>query len=317
MAKWMDLFYEKEQRIDWIRNRVQPFMEVFVEGEWVSYPLGIFVLSSPSKAEEGSAVTREVEAYDELVILNEDKFDQRYTVKKGTRYDSAVIQILKDSNIKKYNIEDSSKRLTSDMEWSIGTEKIRAANDLLAAINFTPLWVDEFGYFTSSRYSSPQDRSPDHQYYDNDVSITFNGMTEEVDYLIPNKWVVVYSSPDNASPGDEAPVLSAVYENRDISDPNSTVNTYTKVDYREVDDIADQEELNLYVRRIAEEASQVFQKVKYDTALMPGHSYQDVIDMRNVSLELKGKYSETSWEMDLSAGGKMSHEARKVVNLNG
>lgn len=316
---WNQLYYLREQKIDWIRDRIQPFLEVKVQDDWLSYPLGVFLLSSPSRGEEGYGVTREVEAYDELVILDQDKFDQRYTIKAGTRYDSAVIRILHDANIRKFNIEDSEKTLSSDMEWSIGTEKIRAVNDLLAAINFTPLWVDEYGYFTSSRYASPQDRSPNHEYLDDEASITFHGMNEEVDYLIPNKWVVVYSNPDNVGGEgeEEAPVLSAIYENKDASDPNSILNNYTKVDYRELDDIADQEELNEYAKRLAAEASQVFRKVKFQTALMPGHSYQDVIRLRNNLLELEGKYSETSWKMSLEAGGKMEHEARKVVILDG
>ncbi|MGP4063099.1 hypothetical protein [Halobacillus sp. H74] len=315
MANWIDLYFQKEQNINWISDRIQPFMEIKINEDWLSYPLGIFLLSSPSKVEQGYGVDREVEAFDELIILNEDKFDQRYTVKAGERYDQAVIEILKSANITKYNIEDTTKTLSSDMEWSIGTEKIRAVNDLLASVNFTPIWVDEHGYFTSSKYANPEDRSPIYDYMDNEVSITFNGMTEKVDYLIPNKWVVVYSNPDNVDESSEEPVLYAVYENRKVDDPNSIVNTYTKVDYREVDDIADQEALDEYVQRIAANASQVYGKVKFETALMPGHSYHDVLFIRNNTLEIEGKYSETAWEMTLEPGGTMSHEVRKVVDL--
>lgn len=316
MENWIDLYYEKEQSIDWIRDRIQPFMEVKVGNEWLSYPLGVFLLSSPLRTEEGFGVTREVEAFDELTILTDDKFDERYTVEAGTRYHIAVIRILIEAGIRKYNIQDSPKSIPSDMEWSIGTEKIRAINDILAAINYTPLWVDEYGYFTSSRYSSPQDRSPDHVYMDDETSVTFNGMNEEIDYMTPNKWVAVYSNPDTTNDEESASVLSAVYTNEDLDDPNSIWNTYTKVDFREVTDIADQEELNEYVRRLAIEASQIYRKVKFKTALMPGHSYQDVLFLRNKNLGLEGKYSETSWEMELKAGGSMDHEVRKVVVLN-
>ena len=285
------------------------------EGEWLEYPLGIFLLSSPEKVEQGKEVYRDVEAYDKSIILEEDKFTDRYMIKAGTRYDLAVIKILKDAGIKKYNIEESDKVLPNDIEYEPGTTRIEAVNDLLEAINFTALWVDEWGYFTASRYIPPSERAPDYEYLDDELSVIENGLSEELDlYSVPNKWLVTY---ENVDGGEEDKIfLQSVYENNSWTSPSSIVNRgRVIVDYRTIDEIADQEALDSYTRRIAEEASQIYGKMKATTAIMPFHSYMDIIRIRNTTLEIDENYTETAWKISLVAGGKMEHEGRRVVNI--
>ena len=89
----------------------------------------------------------------------------------------------------------------------------------------------------------------------------------------------------------------------------------TIVDYREIDNIADQEALDAYVQRIAFNASQVYGYVNFETALMPMHSYSDVLTLEYSKLNLSGKYSETNWTLPLEAGAMMMHEVRRIVNL--
>lgn len=110
--------------------------------------------------------------------------------------------------------------------------------------------------------------------------------------------------------------LVSRFTNDNAGGPTSTINRRrTIVDYREVDDIANQGVLDEYTRRIAYEASNVFGKVVFETAIMPHHSYMDAIFCEHTGLGIKNKYIETSWEMDLKAGGKMKHSARRVIQL--
>lgn len=319
--------------IDFLSNRIQPFVLLkmpdkwvqtstgsrqLIEGQWIEYPLGVFVLSSPTKKEQGDYIYRDVEAYDKLVILEEDKFTARHIVRKGTKYTDAIIAILQGAGITKYNITANDSTLKEDVEYEPGISKSSPIADFLNAINYTPLWVDDYGYFTSSPYISPQDKNPDYWYEPDEFSVVADGMEEELDlYSIPNSWVAYYSNADSVGPTNPNPVvITSVYTNASADSPTSTVNRgRTIVDYRKVDDIADKASLDAYVNRIAFEASQIFGKVKFETAIMPFHGFQDVLYLKNDTLGIDGKYAETSWNIKLQAGALMSHECRKVVNV--
>jgi hypothetical protein len=279
------------------------------EEKWIEFPLGIFLLSSPTRKDENNSVYRDVEAYDGLLILRDDKFDTRYTVRAGTNYRQAVIDILASAGITKHNIEQTDKVLPVDMEFAPGTEKLEAINALLQAINYTPLYVDVYGYFTSMTYRSPSIRAAEYTYKDDELSIIYAGMEEELDlFNVPNKWVVVCSNAEQS--------LMSSYTNSNPNSPTSTVNRgRTIVDYREVTDIADQQSLDAYVQRIAFEASQVYGKLTFETALNPLHDYMDVLEIDYSPLGIKGKYVETGWTMPLKAGARMKHEVRKVVSI--
>ena len=320
MATWEELteysYVDMIDKIEWLTDRIQPFiMFKMPDGGWIEYPMGIFLISAPEKVEEGEQIYRNVEAYDGTIILEQDRFTERYSIKAGTKYVSAVIDILKTAGIKKYNIEDSDKTLANDLEFEPGTAKIIAINELLEAINFTPLWVDEWGYFTSRGYIAPSRKGNDYQYLDDEISVIEQGMTEELDlFSVPNKWLVTYENVDGED--NEKIFLQSVYENNSEESPTSTVNLgRVIVDYRQINEIADQEALDEYTQRIAFEASQIYEKIKFTTAIMPFHSYMDIIYIRNKALGLDGQYSETSWRIPLEVGGRMEHEGRKVVDI--
>lgn len=295
--------------IDWLSNCIQPFFMLKLGMDWLEWPLGVFILSSPKK-QGNIIVTREVEAYDLSQILIDDKFADRYTINADTNYIAAIKALLQGAGITKINIQATDKVLSTAREFEIGTTKLSAINKLLSEINYTQLIVDEYGYFVSSQYRSPSERVAEYTYKDDNMSILAHGMTEELDlFNVPNKWVVVLSNP-------ELEPLSSVYEN---NNPNSITSTVSRgrtiVDFREVDNIADQESLDAYVQRIANNASQVYGYINFETAIMPHHSYSDVMNLEYSKLGIVGKYSETNWTLPLQAGAMMQHQVRKVVNI--
>ncbi|WP_342025719.1 hypothetical protein AADC60_24470 [Cytobacillus pseudoceanisediminis] len=296
--------------IDFLNDRIQPFVEVKMKNDFISFPLGIFLLSSPTRKDQTNGVFRDVEAYGGLIILRDDKLEQRLIVPAGSRYYEEIIKILQSAGITKYNIENTNAVLQRDIEFEPGREKLFAINELLRQINYTPIYDDENGIFTSSYYRSPAVRAADYTYKDDELSVTFQGMEEELDlFNVPNKWVVVCSN------AEQEPLVSS-YTNDNPDSPISTVNRgRTIVDFREVSDIADQASLDAYVQRIAFEASQVYGKITFETALMPMHDFSDVLEVVYSPLNITGKYAETAWSMPLSVGAKMKHEVRKVVQI--
>lgn len=279
--------------------------------EWISFPLGIFLLGTPTKEERNGVIYREVEAYDGLLVLQENKIMERVTAPVGELYTDFIYSVLQAAGVRKWNIEPSPKTISTALEWAIGTDYLRIINDLLAAINYTPLWTDENGYYISSLYRSPQEAPIDFDYIADELSVIYNGMTEELDlFNVPNRWIVVLNDPEREP-------LVSTFQNENPDSPTSYQSRGRWiVDYREVTDIADQEALDAYTERIAFAASQVYGKVQFETASMPFHAYSDVIYLENQALGLSGKFSETDWTLKLDVGAKMSHQVRRIVNID-
>lgn len=330
---------ENEDGIDYLNDRIKPYMRLWmppgriiareyaffshihsvelnrIEGNensgWIEFPLGVFLLSSPTRKDEVGSIARDIDAYDLSLILRDDKFVDRYTIVEGTNYYDALINILTGAGIKHYNIEQTDKKLPRTIEFEPGTEKIEAVNELLSQLNYTPIYVDEEGYFVSRLYISPTERSVDYAYIDDEQSITFIGAEEELDtFNVPNIFTVVRTNEE------EGPLVST-FTNNNSDSPLSTVNRGRNiVDYREINNIADQQALDSYVGRIAFEASQVYGRVRFKSALMPVHGYADVLQMRYQDLNIDGKYLELNWSMKLDVvDGVMDHELRQVVTL--
>jgi hypothetical protein len=297
--------------INWLSDRIQPFVEVLINNtSWVEFPLGVFLPSSPTRDDTTGGAIRSVEAYDGLTILIDDKLADIYTVTAGTNIKTAVIAILTGAGITKYIIEDTTKTVSIDMQYEVGTPKISVINDLLSQINFTPIRVDVNGYFTSNSYISPSLRPIEYTYKDDELSVTYRGMQEELDLFdTPNQFIVVRTN------SEETP-LKSVYTNSNAASPTSTVSRgRTIVDYREIDNISDQSALDSYTQRIAFEASQVYGKLNFETAIMPMHDYYDILKIEYGPLGVNDKYTETSWSIPLEVGGRMKHEVRKVVSI--
>lgn len=327
-----------EETIDYLQDRIRPIARVFIPpgriyanyfsfysqqfaalieeakeattSGWVEFYLGEFLLSSPVRREENGHVIRDVEAYDGLVILTDDKFDSNYTVAAGTNYVQAVIDILSSAGITKYNIPETDKVLAKDIVFEIGKEKLYGINELLRAINYDSIHVDVNGYFTSAYYRRPEDQASEYEYFTDSNSVTFGGYSENLDsFELYNKWVVKVDR-------GEDPPLESVYTNDNPESALSTVNRGRNiVEIRELRDIADQATLDTYVERIAYESTQAFGKVTFETGLMPMHDYFDVFNIHFNDLGVSGKYSETSWSMPLEVGAKMKHEIRRTEIL--
>lgn len=309
---WSDLWTienESAQKVDWLNDRIQPFVLFKMpDGNWAEFPLGIFIPSTPTRVDSYGQVVREVEAYDGLVILDQDKFTDRTAFPKGASYKSTVESILRGAGITKIKMDFPSKNLPTDKEFGVGDSKLQAINSLLTELNMDSLWVDAYGYFVSDPYKSPAEKSPEFEYIDNELSILVEGMEEELDlFEIPNSFVVTVSNPESA------PMVARVENN----DPDSIVSIPSRgrkiVDFREVEQMADQSTLNNYTQRIAFEASQVYGRIRFKTPIMPIHEFYDVLRLRYAPLGIDGNFAEMNWTLRLEAGAQMEHEVRKVV----
>lgn len=299
----------EERDIDFLSERVRPSMCVETPNGTARFPLGIFLMSSPSRRASCGTIGREIDCYDKCQILADDKFTSRHLIAANTTYVSAISAIITSAGISDARITPSAKETAAPLEFEIGTSKLEAVNALLKAINYNSIYANANGKLIAEPYVSPLVRNIDCSYATDKKSITLPNAEEELDvFNAPNKIVRYLETADRG-------VLISSYTN---SDPYSKLSTVSRgrtiVDIEAVDDIADQATLDAYTVRIATE-KKIYQKVIFRTAVMPNHESNDCIYVINKDLDVSGKYIETAWNIEMKNGGAMSHTCRKAVSI--
>lgn len=277
--------------------------------QWVEWPLGIFLLNTPTQQVSASGNFRDIEAYDQLVIVRDHGvIGGRYSLVQGTKVISAVQALLDLTGIQFYNVVDSEEELPVTKEWNIGESYLKIINELLGSIGYRSLYFDSNGYAMIEPYTRPDARGTDYTYRADHTSVIKPNMNHTLDlFSIPNTWVAVVSEPDR-------PPLTSTYINSSSASPTSTVNRGRVITrLLENVDATSQTALDTYVQRIAVESSQVFESVEFETAIMPHHEDADLIEIDYSNLGSIARYVEHTWDMPLQAGALMKHRVRRVV----
>lgn len=290
--------------------RIRPCFKLLTPTGWLAYPLGIFIMTSPKRSLRDNTVYWDVDCFDKGIILREDRLQDRLYIPAGSNYISQVKNILLTAGIDKYIIENSGLTARYDLEFEIGTSKLDVINNLLYAINYYPIHFDNNGFAESSRYIEPMQRETQFSYMTDENSLVLPDASQFNDFFnVPNVVIRYLDHPDGEP-------LRSVFVNDNPNSPVSTVRRGRRiVDVESVDDIADQGTLDEYTKRYAIEKSQVFDSVYLNTALMPMHGFKNCIFLRCDDLKIETKYMEYAWGMDLKAGGKMTHQLKRVVYL--
>ena len=293
--------------VNFLSDRIQPFAILKIKKDFIEFPLGVFLLSTPSKSYQNRTIYRNIEAYDKLQILLDDGFTARYVADEGLYVTDVIIDIILATGITQINIERSDVQLPTWFSWDPDVSKLEVVNQLLQAINYEKLYVDEYGYFTSRPYRSPTIRTSEYEYKTDAWSVISPGATALQDFFaVPNQWVGIISEPDRVP-------LTYTYENLNEDSPTSIPNrgrTVTK--YIDVD-AADIVSLQGIVQKKAFEDSQIYTEMTFQTALMPMHSHNDIYHLQHDILGVNAKFQELKWSMTLSTGSLMSHTAREII----
>lgn len=304
-------FLEKDLRYHYTDLRIRPWFKVLSPDKiWVRHPLGIYIITTPIRKDTEGKVYIDADCYDKSIILKEDKLTDRLLIKAGSFYINEVRKVLMSAGINKTIIDGSEQKMNIDLEFEIGTSKLEVINSLLMAINYTPLHFDRMGNAVSSKYIEPDLRSAEYEYITNDKSLVTIGSTQTNDlYNVPNVVIRYVENPDYEP-------LRSEYRNDDDTSPLSISRRGRSiVDVESVDDIADQETLDSYTRRVAIEKSLINDDVSLLTAIMPHHDYRNCLYVKNDNLNIACKYIEYAWSMKLAAGEKMTHTLKRVIRL--
>src|SRR5690606_38991284 len=256
--------------------------------DFVEWPLGVFLLSSPTQtADADDVIIREITGYDRSKIFVDNRLAERYTILKGECYIDHINALLGDVPKK---VTPISTVAGKDREWPPGTEVENVINDITQSINYESLTFDEDGFAVIRPYILPEERSPEFHYTDDDISIMWPEVSKELDLFdVANRWVIVVSN-------EEQEPITVTLENNDPSNPTSIPRRGRVItDFREDEQATDYGTLMRRIRRIAFEASRVFEGVEFNTAINPLHSFNDMYTIKYDPLGINEKYTEHTW----------------------
>ena len=286
---------------DKFKDRLRPVLI----SDGVESSLGIFMIVSAPRRISETENTMSIEAYDETMIVKQAAFENRTYYAAGTQYLTIIQNILVSLGFTDILMDSTSASLAADIEYAPGDNYLEAINDMLDAMNYRHLYQDSNGIIQIRKITEPD--SPEFVYRDQrDFSIIENIREESDIYDLPNVVIGVYSSPDSAV---------KVYKKVN-SDPNSSISTvnrgYKVVKKVELYNSASTTDLTNYVDRIAFEAMQATETVRFDTVAEGGHEMDAVIQ---VDVEgMAGLYVEKGWTIDAASGSYvMTHRAERKV----
>ena len=338
-----NLVNTNKDKVDFAKHRIKPYLRIRQGSGIVSeHPLGVFLMSSPKRKDNDSGVFTEVDAYDQLTILHQAKLQYPITIYPERDNPNAPTgsiggwaKTVKDILIREYptlgyhpyafiagqdwlpewvNIPNDIYNLPSKSRgrnFKMGETWLSALNSLLNAAGYTPLFCNSNGVLTSIPFVPFQQRPVDHYFRDDEMSIIFTEASEEMDtFEIANTFVAYQPV------GTEGVELIARYTNNNQGHPSSVATQGRYItDYREVDSMESQAEIDRYIYRIAYEASQVYGQINFATALNPGHSESDTVYLRYQDLGIDGTFTETAWSMSLTDDPHMTHRLRRIASI--
>lgn len=294
--------------VNWLSDEIRP--ELVIDG--VAYPLGIFLPATvqESKGQAGTQLrSLHVEAYDRCWMVRDHYTESTTYFAAGTNYGTAIESLLTAAGIALISAAPTSATLAEAREdWNIGTSYLEIVNQLLSEINYNPLWFDGDGTAIVEPASVPAASSIRHTVDLADPGVLARpGIQKKTDiYSAPNVFICVCSNADKTG------VMVARSEN---TNPQSQLAIQRRgrriAKVVQVDNIADQDELQAYADRLRNESMITSETILLSTGLLPGFGVDDVVGL--IDGEDMSVCIERAWTMSLTTGGTMQHTLEKVV----
>lgn len=202
---------------DWTKIRLRPtYAADLTDGTHIEWQFGVFIPSTPKVKYDGASINATIDLYDKLLVVHEDAFDYTYSLPAGTNVTTAIRSILASAGEEKVSVLDSTATLVNPMVWPVGTTKLVVINELLRAINYFSLWVDNAGWYRCDPYVGPQYRGKAYQFIDGDNCYYNPEYEHDRDYYAkPNKVILISQG------SGEVEAMKTVATNEDPLDPLS------------------------------------------------------------------------------------------------
>ena len=297
--------FAQNDAVDWLTDQIRP--ELVIDG--TPHPLGVYLPATVTPIEDEKTKSVHVEAFDRCWLVRDNYTEGILHISAGSLYTTVIRQLLTLAGIAVMIVTPSEAAIAEAREdWDIGTSYLTIINDLLAEINYNPLWFDATGAAIVEPASVPTAENVEHTLDDNNVeSLLLPEIRRTTDiYQAPNVFICVVSNADK----NAAMVATAVNDN-----PQSPLSVTRRgrriVQVKHLNNIASQEELQAYANRLRNESLFTGETITVRTGLLPGFGVADVTALHYG--DLAAICIERSWTMELVVGGVMTHKLDKVV----
>jgi hypothetical protein len=299
-----------ERELAWGRDRVRPFLTLSDGERSARFNLGVYVLTTPEQKLDPLA-TWAVDGFDKMNLL-QGAVGDTYTVAAGANVLGAVRAAIAAAGAGANVLLDpaaAAKTLASAMVWPLvetnAATWLGIVNDLLAAVGYRGLWVDENGTYRSEPYVEPSARPIEWRFNVDDPRTTLvaedRSVAQDV-WNVPNVWRFVRRGLD------VAPVEGAgFYTVRNNSDGLSSIASVGREVWSVVWlDAVDQAALVTQGVSQVNTDKAVTAVVTMKTAPLPIAGHYDVATLADAKLApAPVKLQARSWELPLS-GADMS-----------
>jgi hypothetical protein len=177
--------------INYLSDLIKPWYNFAVNGTTYPIPLGHYMLLSPQKQSDGNLVSRNIDGYDLLKALDQDKTIVSKSFASGVNVVETIKGLLDDVGTwVNYNIEPSDETLSEDVSYELGKSTLYIINSLLNMINYYPLWVNGNGIYKGVPWTATPNIA--HEFIDNNLSLYEEDVNLDVDYSeIYNRVVII------------------------------------------------------------------------------------------------------------------------------
>lgn len=244
---------------------IRVYLITIQNGAKDKYPLGTYLIQTPSSKFDGKNKIVSVDAYTPLLELKENPPPIGYSVLKNTNIMETAYKITKEQVRAPVVAASCTETLFSDFVANTDDTWMTFLNDLMANAKYT-FALDELGRILFSPKQDMASLQPVWTFDDSNSSILYPEINMDYDlYGIPNVVEVIYSSDDRC-------YYSRVV-NDDSNSPTSTVSRGREIIHRVTEPILygnpTDEQVNEYAVRLLRSLSSIEYTVNYSHGYCP------------------------------------------------
>lgn len=260
---------------------IRAYLVVIQNGVTEKFPLGTFLVQTPSVAFDGKTVAVTMDAYTPLLELKETQPPLGYSLLKGDNIMDRAYEIVREWARAPVVKAISDEKLTGDFVADTNEQWLSFVYDLIANAKYE-FALDELGRILFAPKQKIESLQPVWTYDDsNTSSILYPDLTIDHDlYGIPNVVEVVYSS--------EKERYYARAVNDDSNSPTSTVSRGREIIYRETDPKFSGEPSQAQVDKYAEDLLKEMSACEYTISYTHGYCPVRIGDCVRLNYEKAG-----------------------------
>lgn len=290
---------------------IRVYLITIQNGAKDKYPLGTYLIQTPSSKFDGKNKIVSVDAYTPLLELKENPPPIGYSVLKDTNIMETAYKITKEQVRAPVVAAACTETLFSDFVANTDDTWMTFLNDLMANAKYT-FSLDELGRILFSPKQDMASLQPVWTFDDSNSSILYPEINMDYDlYGIPNVVEVIYSSDDRC-------YYSRVV-NDDSNSPTSTVSRGREIIHRVTEPILygnpTDEQVNEYAVRLLRSLSSIEYTVNYSHGYCPV-KIGDCVRLNHSKAGLNGiKAKVISQSIKCEPGCPVSEKAVFTANL--